>query len=595
MLSVKMNNNYGINIGNLQNSEGIKLPLILPLSTGGFIVEYSLDKSQEALQFIQKLTLSYITALSEQLVTIHTFDFSLKNPFKELAQLKDTGIYNSYSEKKALKAYEELEELVRYRHYELLTGYEDIHSYNQNSPQKEKFHIVLWNIEHIVSQFGTIKDIKSFIEASREAGVYIIAYASDEALISLSNNDRKEIVKSSQIISTAYSVIKINDKQTQLIAVDDQTIKLKELIKRFKFNHNVDTDNAKIYQQANDIKERLLLDSNDKSEDFLRIPIGTTLDGRTEINFSLGDRSSVYHAFIAGTNGTGKTTLINNIILGIAENFTANQVKLYLMDYKQGVEFQVFEKHPNCEHLFLDNTNVAAAINLIDDFANLINTRSELFKDAAVSNIDDYNKTQSSKVIPRIILVIDEVQRLFSGGYKEQSHFEQQLEYVVRQGRSFGIHIIMSTQTLTGANISPAIMSQIPLRIAFKLIGSEIWKIYASNNDEPARLGKYQFIYNNEAGEKTGNTIARAMPPREVSSILSTVISSRHKEEMIFPKISNKTTATSTEEAEKRESSHDIENVASIEIDKFQPFDLTEYSEMMDKLNVTEEVATNNE
>lgn len=584
-----MNNNHGINIGKLKSPEGEEFPLVLPLSTGGFIVEYSDKKNQDAVQFIQKLVLSYLNALSYDLVTIHVFDFSLKNPFKVLAQLKSTGVFNSYSEKQALKAYEELEELVRYRHYELLTGFEDIHSFNQDSLQKEKFHILLWNIDHIINKFSDIKDIKSFIEASSEAGIYIIAYSSDESISNLLNSERKELVKSLKFIRSSYSLIKFNDHITQLIAVDEQTKQLKELIKRFKFNHNVENDLENIHKKVNSIKEKILFDSNDKSEDFLQIPIGTTLDGRTNVNFSLGDRSSAFHAFVAGTNGTGKTTLINHIILGIAEKFSAKEVKLYLMDYKQGVEFQIFEKHPNCERLFLDNTNVEAAIELIDDFANLINERSQIFKDASVSNIDDYNKARPNSIIPRIILVIDEVQRLFSGGYKEQSHFEKQLEYVVRQGRSFGIHIIMSTQTLTGANISPAIMSQIPLRIAFKLIGTEVWKIYASNNDAPAKLGKYQFIYNKDAGERSGNIIVQATPPRDISNTLSIVTAAKAKEDIIYPQISTK--ASTFEKL----SITNTELLNDIEIENFKSFDLTEYNEVLSNLNKCDEVSESNE
>lgn len=586
-----MTSGYGVNVGSLRTPEGVDLPLVLPLSAGGFIIEYSQAKTFEAYQFIQKLTLSYISTLSEKLITLHIFDFSLKNPFKELAQLKDTGIYTVYSEKKAIKAYEELEELIRYRHYELLTGFDGMHDYNQNSPQKEKFHLVLWNIENIVNELSSIKDLKAFIEAGREAGIYIIAYGQSEKLLSLSKSDRKDVVAAAKIISSSYSTVKISDDSTKLMPMDDQTLKLKTLIKRFRLKHIVSTDSDALFKQANDIKEKLLFESGDSSEDFMRIPVGTTLDGRTEIYFSLGDRSSVYHAFIAGTNGTGKTTLINNIILGIAEKYTSKQVRLYLMDYKQGVEFQVFENHPNCERLFLDNTNVNAAIELVDEFSDLIKFRSELFKQSSVSNIDNYNAKNTDNPIPRTLLIIDEVQRLFSGGYKEQSHFEQQLEYVVRQGRSFGIHIIMSTQTLTGANISPAIMSQIPLRIAFKLVGSEIWKIYASNNDAPARLGKYQFIYNSEAGERSGNIVSRAFPPRDVVSVLTSATNSRSSDEITTPCVMNKgeDLSLSNNASEKKP------EFSSLNIENFKSFDLTEYKEMLEKLNAGEGAATPNE
>ena len=76
---------------------------------------------------------------------------------------------------------------------------------------------------------------------------------------------------------------------------------------------------------------------------FLTVPIGTTVDRKQVINFSLG--AGVYSAFITGMAGTGKTTLLNNIILGIAKQYTSEEICLYLIDYMSGIEFHVFKEN----------------------------------------------------------------------------------------------------------------------------------------------------------------------------------------------------------------------------------------------------------
>ena len=66
----------------------------------------------------------------------------------------------------------------------------------------------------------------------------------------------------------------------------------------------------------------------------------------------MGDKSTNLHAFITGVTGSGKTTLLNNIITGIAQKYTSDEIQLYLMDYKDGVEFQVLKIIPIVKKYF---------------------------------------------------------------------------------------------------------------------------------------------------------------------------------------------------------------------------------------------------
>lgn len=263
-------------------------------------------------------------------------------------------------------------------------------------------------------------------------------------------------------------------------------------------------------------------------QDFVSIPVGTS-DSGDGVRFKLGDTSEIHHAFIVGTNGTGKTSFLNQIILGIAERYDPSEIELYLADLKQGVEFQFFDKHPNCRAIFLGEDRLDDLLVLLKSFAEKIEDRARLFKKHRVNKIRDFNELNVNIRLPRLLLIVDEVHQLFGTGWKQAGEFQSVLEKVVRQGRSYGIHVILSTQTLTGANISKAIMSQIPLRIAFKLIASETYQIFATNNDAPTRLPKYHFVYNTEAGLKEANVVAKALPPREIAQVLLEV-KARHQD-----------------------------------------------------------------
>lgn len=287
----------------------------------------------------------------------------------------------------------------------------------------------------------------------------------------------------------------------------------------FKWNGTEALTQTERLQKWKRVAEWHEVSASKADQDFVSIPVGTS-DSGDGVRFKLGDTSEIHHAFIVGTNGTGKTSFLNQIILGIAERYDPSEIELYLADLKQGVEFQFFDTHPNCRAIFLGEDRLDDLLLLLKSFAEKIEDRARLFKKYRVNKIRDFNDLNVETKLPRLLLIVDEVHQLFGTGWKQAGEFQGVLEKVVRQGRSYGIHVILSTQTLTGANVSKAIMSQIPLRIAFKLIASETYQIFATNNDAPTRLPKYHFVYNTEAGLKEANVVAKAMPPREIAQVL---------------------------------------------------------------------------
>ncbi len=234
------------------------------------------------------------------------------------------------------------------------------------------------------------------------------------------------------------------------------------------------------------------------------------------IYFSLGAHSHNYHAFLTGSTGSGKSVLLNNLIVGIAERYTAQQVQLYLMDYKNGVEFDVFRNHPNCVKLFLDESDFTLAIGIIEEFAQELRVRGELISQAKVKDITTYNQANPDTPLAYKILIIDEAQRLFEGNFKQKQYFMTCLDKILRQGRSYGLHIILVTQTLVGSDIPADLLGQISLRISFKLNEEkDTWKLFEQGNDAARHLDAQTFevLINTDSGSKSANQIGRANPP----------------------------------------------------------------------------------
>ena len=77
------------------------------------------------------------------------------------------------------------------------------------------------------------------------------------------------------------------------------------------------------------------------SKDGLYVNIGMTTDNKIK-NINLCD---LPHLLVAGTTGSGKSVLINSIILQLLENYTPLELELILIDIKQ-VEFSIYENIP---------------------------------------------------------------------------------------------------------------------------------------------------------------------------------------------------------------------------------------------------------
>ena len=181
------------------------------------------------------------------------------------------------------------------------------------------------------------------------------------------------------------------------------------------------------------------------NKDFLNIPIGYD-DNGCRCFFTLGQTSNAFHTLISGTTGSGKTSFTHNIIQQIAENYSSDQIRLYLFDYKESIEFDRYRNHPNVELLHLDNDNYDMAIDTLRSFEKEIKVRKQLFQNEKTSNIYDYNKISKTPIHYKI-MIIDEFHRIFKTDAQRGKEIANLLDRIATQGRGWGLHLIIISQT----------------------------------------------------------------------------------------------------------------------------------------------------
>jgi hypothetical protein len=110
--------------------------------------------------------------------------------------------------------------------------------------------------------------------------------------------------------------------------------------------------------------------------------------------------------------------------------------------------------------------------------------------------------------MPRSLLLIDEFQEFFTEDDPIAQEASLLLDRIVRQGRAFGIHVILGSQTLGGAyTLARATLGQMVVRIALQCNEADAALIMEDDNPAPRLLNRPgEGIYNDQAGAIAANS-----------------------------------------------------------------------------------------
>lgn len=212
-------------------------------------------------------------------------------------------------------------------------------------------------------------------------------------------------------------------------------------------------------------------------------------------NIILGDLSKAPHLLIAGTTGSGKSVMLNGIILSLLYKSSPEDVRLMLIDPKQ-VEFKMYEGIP---HLLTPRvlTDVVKAGNALQWAVDEMERRFRLISDACVKDIGEYNRmeavlTGKKKKMPYIVLIIDEFSDFMMTSKKD---VEDRIVRLGQKARAAGIHMILATQRPTTECVTGGIKANFPSRIAFKVAGRVNSDVILGMTGAEKLLGRGDMLY----------------------------------------------------------------------------------------------------
>ena len=202
----------------------------------------------------------------------------------------------------------------------------------------------------------------------------------------------------------------------------------------------------------------------------------------------LSPKSNAPHTLIAGSTGSGKSVLMQNIILGIACTNTPDQAKIVLIDPKLGVDYFAFEGLPHLQDGIIDDQD--NAIIKLNELVGEMNRRYTVLKENKVSNIFDLNKKpNATERLPFLWIIHDE----FAEWMMTEQYADAVSDVVGRLGvkaRAAGISLVFAAQR-PDANVMPMqLRANLGNRLVLRVDGEGTSEIALGEKGAERLLGK---------------------------------------------------------------------------------------------------------
>ena len=235
-------------------------------------------------------------------------------------------------------------------------------------------------------------------------------------------------------------------------------------------------------------------------------PLGPA--GAKKLQYIKLGKGTSQHALIAGKTGSGKSTLMHALITSLALNYSPNEIQFYLIDFKKGVEFKLYDHYrlPHARVIAIESER-EFGLSVLEELDRELKRRGDLFREFAVQDVAGFRQSGKGEPMPRILLIIDEFQEIFVEDDKIAQDAALILDRLVRQGRAFGMHVLLGSQTLGGSYSLPrATMGQMAVRIALQCNEADSSLILSEDNTAARLLTRPgEAIYNDANGMVAGN------------------------------------------------------------------------------------------
>jgi hypothetical protein len=222
---------------------------------------------------------------------------------------------------------------------------------------------------------------------------------------------------------------------------------------------------------------------------------------------TLGSDQDNFGMLVGGQPGAGKSVFLHALIGDLTRTYSPDHLQLFLIDIKHGVSFRPYAagEAPHCRTVGLE-CDRTFGIAVLRELTAKIASRSRKLKEAGQSDLAGYRR-KTGATMPRIVAVIDEFHGLFELDDALGEEAAHLLRVIIKTGRSFGVHVVLATQQLTGAPALPRdALKLLPIRVVFQCPDTDSRLLLADDNPAAASLHRAGHgILNRRNGHKDHN------------------------------------------------------------------------------------------
>jgi S-DNA-T family DNA segregation ATPase FtsK/SpoIIIE len=261
------------------------------------------------------------------------------------------------------------------------------------------------------------------------------------ALIRLKGSDNLKLEdiekKRSQLLTThALNIISVYGQPGEIVVSigrpQRQVISLREVWAKRKVNRSPSGINLSLVVGVREIDGELLY-----------LNLGSSFENLQQ---------HAPHTLIAGATGSGKSVLLQNLLLDICATNPKELATIYLIDPKAGVDYANIEELPHLrEGIIIEQDR---AIDVLNELVAEMDSRYLKFRQQKVRDLLSYNnKVSESERLPILWLVHDEfAEWMLVDEYKDA--VSSAVQRLGVKARAAGIHLIFAAQR-PDANVLP--------------------------------------------------------------------------------------------------------------------------------------------
>ena len=228
-------------------------------------------------------------------------------------------------------------------------------------------------------------------------------------------------------------------------------------------------------------------------------PLEAAFGRDSEGNPVVVDIAGLPHLLVAGTTGSGKSVLLNSIVMTILMRATPEEVRLIMVDPKR-VEFTYYAGLPHLYVPVVTEPNKAASA--LSWGVTEMERRLKVFEHYKVRDIKSYNRDVDGgkyadmenppKHMPYFVIVIDELSDLMMVAGKD---VEASIVRIAQLGRAAGIHLIVATQRPSADVVTGLIKANIDNRVALSVDNGMNSRIILDQTGAERLLGHGDMLY----------------------------------------------------------------------------------------------------